>query len=203
MDNHGQCGRGASDRGDPDARRPGGKGQPAALAHLFRAHFPEARIQIADEGRQDQDVALIDITMDDFRTRVTWSAKQGFGISLAQAPDGVPDGVPDHAHPDEIYAGAQLAATRLRMMIESVRAGITPQPMNVSEVRKLLGCRQRDVAARLSVQQASISRFEARRNPTLGALRAVAEAIGCTLEVRIRSAGIDVPIILPEPTRDE
>ncbi|WP_424139688.1 helix-turn-helix domain-containing protein [Roseomonas chloroacetimidivorans] len=131
-----------------------------------------------------------DVRTDRFVTNVSWKASRGFGIYLGEVGFG--------DRPDELYTDPALVALRVQQLAADAREGGRAEPMVVAEVRKLLGHTQVEVAEALTIGQGSVSRLEARRNPTLSALRAYVEAMGGELEVRARFRDLDVPIALPD-----
>jgi transcriptional regulator with XRE-family HTH domain len=74
--------------------------------------------------------------------------------------------------------------------------------MGLGQIRKLLGVTQVELATALSLTQTNISRLESRSNITLGSLRSVIEAMGGSVDLRVRFPSLDVPIALPEHDGD-
>lgn len=164
----------------------------ASFASLARSEIPGAEVTIRKPrpGRGEWRIAVQD---GGFATTVTWTEDIGFGFRLDEAAQAT--------RPSEAYGDPKLAAIRLRMLRDAFLAHGALAAMSLADVRKLIGRKQRDVAVRLVASQASVSRLESRRNPTLGTLRDFVEAIGGQLEVRVRFPEVDVQLGLPPGRR--
>ena len=142
-----------------------------------------------DRPMRDDGEWWFDVEIDGFKTQVSWGTTRGFGIYLGESGFG--------ERPNELYADADLAVRRLVQLADEAGRGTAPAPMEVRQVRQLLGQTQQEVARTLRVGQANVSRLEGRSNPTLGSIRALVQAMGGELEVRAKFAELDVPIALP------
>jgi transcriptional regulator with XRE-family HTH domain len=71
-------------------------------------------------------------------------------------------------------------------------------------IRDLLELSQEEVAGKLQVKQAAVSRLEARKDPKLQSLINAVRAMGGNIEVRARFKGGEFPILMsPEREQNE
>ncbi|TWB12841.1 helix-turn-helix protein [Nitrospirillum amazonense] len=130
----------------------------------------------------------IDIARDPYAATVLW--RPGFGFGLFSSPN---EGYGEK--PDERYAEPQMAARRVAQL---ALGNETPTPLWLRDVRALLGVAQVTLAEELHVNQAAISRLEARDDIKLSTLLAYIEALGGQVEMRVRfkdfEAGIAKPV---------
>jgi len=83
---------------------------------------------------------------------------------------------------DELLSKMSAAA---RAEVER-RVTIKLAAMRLSEIRKQLGVTQEELAGRLGMKQASLSKLERRPDVRLSTLKRVASALGGSMEVRLR-----------------
>jgi len=72
-----------------------------------------------------------------------------------------------------------------------------PPPITLKELRRELHVTQDELAVRLGVKQARISKLERRADPTVSALRAHVEALGGSVHLVARFPGRTLQIELP------
>lgn len=121
---------------------------------------------------------------------VFWSPKAGFGFSTQ-------DEAGFGEKPNEIYVSAETAALRFAQLVKRAQSG-RPRSLGISDLRELCGLSQTELAKRVGVEQAAISRVEGRDNLELKTLRSLVEAMGMRLSVQVLAPGISANI---EPRR--
>lgn len=139
--------------------------------------------------RDPTGVWWLDTKVDDHHVTVEWSPQRGFSVSASVLGDGYGEG------PEETYPEADTAIARVVELLQKRAFTQPPQPVALRELRALLGRTQVDVAERMGVGQAAVSRLEHRDDVTLGSLRRYVEALGGKLDIRVRTpAGDEVPL---------
>jgi DNA-binding XRE family transcriptional regulator len=123
----------------------------------------------------------LDATHDGHVVTVEWSPRRGFGISTDDAGDGYGEG------PDEVVEDREEAAKRVVELLAKGSRSIPPHEVVLRELRAALGFTQEQLANRLGVQQAAVSRLERRPDMTLSSLRRYVEALGGELEINVRT----------------
>jgi len=68
-------------------------------------------------------------------------------------------------------------------------ARIVFDQLTLRELRKACGLSQEELAERLEISQAQISKFERSDDMMLGSLQALAEAMGCEMRIQVRRRG--------------
>jgi len=139
---------------------------------------PNARVDV-DKPRNPDGEWMLDIASGRFRTTVAWRPSLGFGFFTSEE-----QGIGDR--PDEIYRKAEDAYTRLCQLMERAESKSSLSSMLLGELRQLVGTPQTELAEKLDINQAAISRLENREDMLLGSLIAYIEAMGGELELRAR-----------------
>jgi transcriptional regulator with XRE-family HTH domain len=117
---------------------------------------------------------------------VFWSPKSGFGFSTH-------DEIGFGEKPNEIYVSAEMAGLRFAQLVKRAGSGRT-MALGIAELRELYGLSQAELAKRVGVEQAAISRVEGRDNLELNTLRSLVEAMGLRLSVQVLAPGISANI---------
>jgi transcriptional regulator with XRE-family HTH domain len=125
----------------------------------------------------------LDATHNGHAVAVEWSPRHGFGISTEDVGDGYGEG------PDEVFDDRDKAAKRVVELLAEGSRTAPPHEVVLRELRAALGFTQEQLANRLGVQQAAVSRLERRPDMTLGSLRRYVEALGGELEINVRTSG--------------
>jgi hypothetical protein len=158
----------------------------SAVSHAIPAAWTRLRTP-----RDPKGVWWLDAKVDDHHVAVEWSPSRGFGVSASVLGDGYGEG------PEETYSDADAAIARVVDLLQKRAFTRPPQAVALRELRALLGRTQVDVAGRMGVGQAAVSRLEHRDDITLGSLRRYVEALGGKLDIRVRTpAGDEVALAL-------
>jgi DNA-binding Xre family transcriptional regulator len=108
---------------------------------------------------------------------VEWRAGRGFGITAKRSPgygEGPDEFVPDLDTASRRVIGLLLAGARTR----------PPQAVRLRELRSARGLSQVELAKRLRINQAAVSKLEKRSDLRIRTLRDVVEAMGGKLVIR-------------------
>lgn len=140
-----------------------------------------------DQPRDPAGEWWLDITVDGFTTSVGWRPAHGFAILTDSDAYG--------SGADEIYRDAETAAERVAQMEEHARRQES-RALNLKDVRQLCHRQQLDVARALNIQQGTISRLENRLDAKVSTVAAFVEALGGSLELRVKFDGFEAPVVL-------
>jgi DNA-binding XRE family transcriptional regulator len=136
----------------------------------------ELDVPAAPEGRWFLDVSLGEQVL-----VVEWRPDRGFGIST-------PVNDAFGAGPDEVYPDLESVWERVRALLLSGTSTHSPEA-RLPALRSLIGMTQAELAERLHVQQAAVSKLERRDDMMVSTLANVVAALGGTLEIRARFPG--------------
>jgi DNA-binding XRE family transcriptional regulator len=123
----------------------------------------------------------LDATYGGHTVTVEWSPRRGFGISTDDLGDGYGEG------PDEVFEDREEAVKQVVELLAKGSRSVPPHEVILRELRAALGFTQEQLADRLGVQQAAVSRLERRPDMTLSSLRRYVEALGGELEINVRT----------------
>lgn len=115
---------------------------------------------------------------------VHWQPEAGFGLH----PSGE-----DAAYgelPAERYEDTAMLLRRVEQLVEDGEIGT----LGLRDLRELNGLSQADLAGRLGIQQAAVSKVERRQDLHLDTLSAIVRALGGTLEMKIKFPGGEMPL---------
>jgi DNA-binding XRE family transcriptional regulator len=133
---------------------------------------PEARLSV-DAPADSDGIWFVDIQLRKKRVALEFRPKAGFALYRSKSEFG--------EGPTEIYRTAELAARRV---IRIVTGSEVNGEFTLKDLRDLYELTQEDLAKKIGVKQAAVSRFEKRREVKLGTLSDAIKAIGGRLEVR-------------------
>ena len=144
-----------------------------SLGKRLQNNFPTASIEI-DEPADSHGGSFLDVRLDDHTVIIEWRKRRGFGISAR--PD-----IEYGAGVDETYDSEDEAFKRVVTLLVSKTQTI-PQ-VKLRELREARGLSQMELADRMDVQQASISKLEHGRDMRVSTLRSLVAALGGELAI--------------------
>ncbi|HEY4240922.1 MAG TPA: helix-turn-helix transcriptional regulator [Kofleriaceae bacterium] len=124
----------------------------------------------------------LDATLRGHHVTVEWRPKRGFGISTDDPDAGFGEG------PDEVITDRATAAARVVELLRTRSRTRPPSEVVLRELRALVNVTQAQLAQKLGVQQAAISRLESRSDITLSSLQRYVDALDGELEINVRTA---------------
>ena len=146
--------------------------------------FPSLRFEIdppaLETGNWHLDVRREDGTL--FLV-AEWRPDRGFGVTTPVLGLCRPD---RRSGPDEVYTDTKLAEERIDHLVETGESTVPPEAVRLAELRQSRGLSQAELAERVGVKQANISRIEGRDDLKVSTLARVVEAMGATLSIRAR-----------------
>lgn len=113
-----------------------------------------------------------------------WEAETGFGLHPASEEAVFGE------QPPERYSDTAMVLRRVEQLIEDGQVGV----VGLRDLREVQGLSQADLAARLGIQQAAVSKVERRQDLHLDTLSAIVKALGGTLDMKVRFPGGEVPL---------
>ena len=165
-----------------------------ALKQLIEDAVPGVNVTLR-RPRNPKGNWWLDATSHEHVVTVQWSPDRGFGVS-ANDLAGYGEGA------DEVYDDGEAAATRVIELLRTSTPTVPPREVLLGELRALVGFTQDEVAEKLGVGQAAVSKLERRDDITLGSLRRYVAALGGELEISIRTpAGEQVRLFGPNQHR--
>jgi len=115
---------------------------------------------------------------------VHWEPESGFGLHPASEEAAYGE------QPSERYGDTAMLLRRVEQLIGDGEVGT----VGLRGLRELNGLSQAELADRLGVQQAAVSKVERRQDLHLDTLTAIVKALGGTLEMKIKFPGGEVPL---------
>ena len=92
--------------------------------------------------------------------------------------------------PPERYADTAMVLRRVEQLLDGGHIGA----VGLRDFREVQGLSQADLAERLGIQQAAVSKVERRQDLHLDTLTAIIQALGGTLEMKVTFPGGEVPL---------
>lgn len=118
----------------------------------------------------------LDLDLDGHRVTVEWRPKSGFGIHCSAEPA-------PFSGPEEVVEKMRDAADRVIELLRRKKFARPPRSVLLRELREMASLTQDQLAEKLGVGQATISKMEHRKDITLAALRKWIQSIGGDLEI--------------------
>lgn len=148
------------------------------LDKLVSARFPSAFTRL-DAPSNPEGEWWLDIRDRGRTINVQWSPGRGFGVTASAFPAGYGDG------PEETFESFGEAAGRVLGLMESGETTLPPPNVALRELRSLLKVTQTELAERMGVGQAAVSKLERRPDMSVSTLQRFVAALGGELEIRV------------------
>ncbi len=149
----------------------------------FETLMPGAEISVEKGGAK---VWWLDVSAPREHLTIEWSPERGFG--LHEATDEPAYG----QQPLEFYKKPALMLRRAAQLLDDGQAGV----LGLRDLREIHSLSQAELASRLGVKQAAVSRVERRKDLHLDTLNTIVEALGGALEMRVKFPECEVPLVL-------
>jgi len=154
------------------------------FAAQLQTHYPAATATL-DRPARANGTWWLDVTKGKARFHVAWSKKKGFGIS---SPD---SGSLGSGH-DEVYPDFDSAWKRLKSLFHSGARTRDPIASGLRAVRMEKHISQTNLARKLKIKQAALSKLERRDDMLVSSLADLVKALGGKLEIVARFNDRDV-----------
>src|SRR5437016_7886972 len=148
------------------------------LAERLASEVPEAKTNL-DRPAKQSGTWWLAADLQGHSVVTEWRPGKGFGISAS----------PSRAYgegPDEIFPNLQSAGDRVIALLCGREYTQPPREMFLTGLRDIRRVSQDDLAKRLKVSQATVSKMERRSNMYLTTLRKLVAALGGELEIRAK-----------------
>jgi len=149
-----------------------------ALEQHVRRRFPEAKITL-DPAGQPTGPWFLDIGLNNHHVAVEWRTDRGFGVT-SNSSSGYGEGS------DEVYPDIESASRRVITLLLARGRTRPPKAVRLRELRTERRMSQVELAERLRVKQAAVSKMENRSDLHIRTLRDVVAAMGGQLVIRAR-----------------
>lgn len=107
---------------------------------------------------------------------IEWRPRRGFGIHCSSEPA-------PFTGPEEIYRTTEDASKRVLELLRTRQFARPPRSVLLRDLREMAQLTQEELAERLGVGQAAVSKMERRKDITLAALRKWIQSMGGDLEI--------------------
>jgi len=144
-----------------------------------------------DTPRDPKGEYWLDVSVERFRTSVSWRPNIGFGVYVS-------DSGGYGERPDETYVRPEDVCARICQLVARENDSRAGSLMHLRELRHILGTSQIDLAAELEINQAAVSRMENRADMHISSLHEYVAAMGGELELRAKFKDFEARI---EPVR--
>ncbi len=151
--------------------------------------LPKAQITLEkplhENGFWSMDVRL----PGDYHLAIDWREASGFGLtSDAEHGYGEPA--------DEHFKEFEAALMRTFELVKNRMETVPPYAVRIKELRQRLKLSQAEVASRMGVNQAAVSKLEGREDSRVATLRSYAHALGGRLVLKVVFDGVEDEIEL-------
>jgi DNA-binding XRE family transcriptional regulator len=164
-----------------------------SIASRIRRRVPRAtfRLDLADTPRGS---SFLDVRLGKRVAVVEWKPAKGFGLSS-------PPGSGYGSGPDEIYGSARELVKRLVDVLREERNTLAVRDLPLRRLRETRRMTQEQLADRLEVKQATVSKLERRADIYVSTLSRVISALGGKLEMVARFPDESVKLEVPPKER--
>lgn len=163
-----------------------------SLEERVRKRFPAAKTALDPAGKAGGPWFL-DIDLGGHPVTVEWRPGKGFGVS-SKRPGGYGEG------PDEVLPDLDAASRRVIGLLLARARTRPPEAVRLRELRSARGLSQVELAKRLRVNQAAVSKLEKRSDLRLRTLREVVAAMGGELVIRARFPDGEKDLCFDDPS---
>ncbi len=140
-----------------------------------------------DIAKKPKGTSFLDIVRGDFEASVEFRPGHGFGLT---APATSEYGV----GPDEVIADEEKAVARVLELVQAGGRTTAHREISLKRLREIRRLTQEELAKRLDVKQATVSKLEQRDEVLVSTLKKVVAALGGKLEIVARFS--DGPLTL-------
>lgn len=162
------------------------KGTPTAVRQFLEAletMHPGLSV-VCEQGGDKAGDWWIDVGHRSGSFTVQWVPTVGFGLHPAS------DKAAFGELPSESYADTAMLLRRVEQLVNDGVVGV----VDLRDMREIQGLSQAELAQRLGIQQAAVSKVERRQDLHLDTLAAIVKALGGTLEMKVKFPGGEVPL---------
>lgn len=143
------------------------------LHNVLRDAFPDAEFHL---NRPVKDTGFwgLEVRRGDYLLVIDWRQQSGFMLTAD----------PEHGYgepADEVYKDYGVALRRAFLLLHERLETMPPLQVRLKELRESLGLTQEEVAKRMGVGQAAVSRLESREDSKVETLEKYAAALGARL----------------------
>lgn len=141
----------------------------------------------------------LDAQLDGKSVVIEWRPSRGFGISSSPLEG---DDYGYGEGPDEVYDNEHEAIVRIIQVLRDGARTQAPTEVELKRLREARGISQEDLAKRLGIRQASVSKMERQSDMSISTLRRFVQALGGSLELSILFPDHRVKLAIGEPSPD-
>jgi DNA-binding XRE family transcriptional regulator len=149
-----------------------------SLEQQVLRRFPSART-LLDPSENPAGPWFLDIELDSHPVMVEWRPDRGFGVT-SNVGVGYGEG------PDEIHSDLESVSQRVITLLLAKTRTVPPKAVRLRELRAARRMSQMELAERLRIKQAAVSKLENRSDLHIRTLRDVIAAMGGQLIIRAR-----------------
>ena len=165
------------------------------LVDQIHERFPQAELSL-DAPDFAEASWWLDLRLADYRLAIEWRPAFGFGLSSRS------EEVYGELS-DEVYSSQEEAYRRIVQLLLSSSRTNEVRSLSLAELRRERDLTQIDLAQRLTMKQASLSKMERREDMLIGSLRSLVQAMGGVLEIRASFSDSVVRIQFDHPQQDQ
>ncbi len=148
------------------------------LAARILKEFPSATATL-DRPPHRMGVWWLDVQKGNCALHVAWSSAKGFGVSS-------PEATGYGAGHDEVFPDFNSAWERVRSLLRSGRRTRASIALRLRGVRQSKQLSQANLAKRMKIQQAALSKLERRKDMLVSTLGEMVKALGGELKITAR-----------------